>query len=114
MNWNSQAAKMAVYAVVVVIAIEAVVMSIILLCCRSFIGYISAMKRKLWTMWKKLAPLLSLSFIIDGLQAAFSGMFPSFNKNIMYESLLIIHVKTYKIGLIFSLKIYKMIWLQLK
>lgn len=76
---NSQAARVAVYVAVVVVVIEAAVLSTILFCCRTVLGYAYSNEMEVVYYVQRLAPLLSLSFIMDSLLAVLSGMLSKFN-----------------------------------
>lgn len=69
---------MAAFAVVVLVAIEAVSTSTILFCCRSFLGYAFSNIKEVVDYFERLVPLLSLSFIMDSLLAVLSGMLISY------------------------------------
>ncbi|XP_015869372.3 protein DETOXIFICATION 3 isoform X1 [Ziziphus jujuba] len=71
---NSEAARMAFYALLMLVSIEAVAMSTILFCCRSVLGYAYSSEKEFVDYVEKLTPLLSLSFIMDSFQAAFSAV----------------------------------------
>ncbi|KAH7533919.1 hypothetical protein FEM48_Zijuj04G0182500 [Ziziphus jujuba var. spinosa] len=71
---NSQAAQMAVYVAVVVVVIEAAVLSMILFCCRSVLGYAYSNEMEVVAYVQRVTPLLSLSFIMDSLLAVLSGI----------------------------------------
>lgn len=74
---NPKAAQAAVYAGVILTVVEAVIVGVILFCCRSVLGYAYSNEKEVVDYLKEIAPLLSLSVLMDGLLAVLSGMFPS-------------------------------------
>ena len=56
--------------------VEAVIVGIILFCCRSVLGYAYSNEKEVVDYVKEIAPLLSLSVLVDGLQTVFCGMAP--------------------------------------
>ena len=64
--------------VVLIISItEAAIVSIILFFCRHIFGYAFSNDEGVVDYVAELAPLLCLSLVLDGLQAIFSGQFPT-------------------------------------
>ncbi|GLT28867.1 hypothetical protein SLA2020_037710 [Shorea laevis] len=71
---NPQAAKVAAIATVVLTAIEAISASITLFCCRYVFGYAFSNEKEVVNYVTEMAPLISLSIIVDSLHGAFSGI----------------------------------------
>lgn len=74
---NHQAARVAVQAVLIISITEAAIASIILFFCRHIFGYAFSNEEGVVDYVAELAPLLCLSLVLDGLQAIFSGQFPT-------------------------------------
>ncbi|GMN28246.1 hypothetical protein TIFTF001_001978 [Ficus carica] len=73
---NPKKAPIAVYAGVILTVVETVIVGITLFCCRTVLGYAYSNEKEDVDYVKEIAPLLSLSVLMDGLQAVFSGMTP--------------------------------------
>ncbi|ONI17279.1 hypothetical protein PRUPE_3G149800 [Prunus persica] len=71
---NPRVARVVVWAAMVLAVTEAVIVSTILLCCRSVWGYVYSNDMEVVNYVKRLAPLLSLSLFADSLQAVLSGL----------------------------------------
>ncbi|XP_020416469.1 protein DETOXIFICATION 12 isoform X2 [Prunus persica] len=71
---NPRVARVVVWAAMVLAVTEAVIVSTILLCCRSVWGYVYSNDMEVVNYVKRLAPLLSLSLFADSLQAVLSGV----------------------------------------
>ncbi|XP_044467744.1 protein DETOXIFICATION 14-like [Mangifera indica] len=69
---NPQAARLAVYVAMILSVSEAVIVSTALFCCRYIIGYAYTNDNAVVDYVINLAPLLSLSVIMDSLQAVLS------------------------------------------
>ena len=59
-------------------AVEAVTVGVALFCCRYILGYAYSNEKEVVDYVAKITPFLSLSVVMDGLQAVLSGLFPSF------------------------------------
>lgn len=70
---NSEAAKVAVFAVMLLAVVEIVIVSSTLFICRHVLGYAFSNERKVVDHVGDMGPLISLSIIMDGLQAVLSG-----------------------------------------
>lgn len=70
---NPQAARVAVLAAITYAVVEAVIVSTILFCCRSVLGYAYTEDNQVVRYIAVMAPLICLSVITDSLQAVFSG-----------------------------------------
>ncbi|XP_015899776.2 protein DETOXIFICATION 12-like isoform X2 [Ziziphus jujuba] len=71
---NSEAAKVAVFAVMLLAVVEIVIVSSTLFICRHVLGYAFSNERKVVDHVGDMGPLISLSIIMDGLQAVLSGV----------------------------------------
>ncbi|KAL5573122.1 hypothetical protein UlMin_022719 [Ulmus minor] len=71
---NPRAAQAAVCAAMVLAVVEAVTVGSILFCCRSVLGYTYSNEKEVVDYVAKIASLLSLSVIMDSLQAVLSGI----------------------------------------
>ncbi|XP_048328790.2 protein DETOXIFICATION 3 isoform X1 [Ziziphus jujuba] len=71
---NSRGAQIAVHSVMMLAVIEAVVLSTIVFCCRSVVGYAYSNVKEVVDYVETITPLLSLSFIMDSLMAVLSGI----------------------------------------
>ncbi|PON42143.1 Multi antimicrobial extrusion protein [Trema orientale] len=71
---NPRAAQAAVVAAVVLAVAEAISVSTILFCCRSVLGYVYSNEKEVVDYVAEITPLLSLSVIMDSLQAVLSGI----------------------------------------
>ena len=70
---NPQAARMAVFAVLFLAITETSMVSTILLASRSVFGYTFSNEKEVVDYVTTMAPLVSLSIILDSLQGVFSG-----------------------------------------
>ena len=73
---NPHAAQFSVSSVMVLSAIEAVIVSTILFCCRSVWGYAYSDEKEVVDYITGMTPLLCISVIMDTSQAVLSGKFP--------------------------------------
>ncbi|XP_062104856.1 protein DETOXIFICATION 14-like [Humulus lupulus] len=73
---NPQGARAAVIAATIIAVVEAISVSIILFCCRSVLGNAYSNEKKIVDYVAQIAPLLSLSVLMDSLQSVFSVLLP--------------------------------------
>ncbi|XVF30176.1 hypothetical protein REPUB_Repub16aG0034600 [Reevesia pubescens] len=73
---NPQAAKMAVWIVLVIAAVEAVIVSTILFFCRHILGYAFSNEKEVVNNVADMVPIMCISVIMDSLQAVLSGSSP--------------------------------------
>ncbi|OMP04682.1 Multi antimicrobial extrusion protein [Corchorus olitorius] len=73
---NPQAARFAVGVAMVLAAIEPLIVSITLFCCRYIYGYLFSNEAEVVNYVAEMLPLLCISVIMDSLQAVLSGQFP--------------------------------------
>ncbi|KAK4720506.1 hypothetical protein R3W88_010739 [Solanum pinnatisectum] len=71
---NPQRARISVFAVMLLTVMEAILISATLFGCRNIFGYIYNSEMEVVNYVAKIAPLLSLSVIMDALQASLSGV----------------------------------------
>lgn len=71
---NPQAARLAACAVMVLAVAEAVIVGIILFCCRYVLAYAFNSDKDVVNYVSELVPLLSFSIIVDSLQSVLSGV----------------------------------------
>ncbi|KAJ4822404.1 hypothetical protein Tsubulata_008942 [Turnera subulata] len=76
---NATGARVAVIVSVITSLTEAIIVSITLFFCRHVFGYAFSSVKEVVDYVGEMAPLLSLSIILDGLQAVLSGSFPLMN-----------------------------------
>nr|GLL20121.1 protein DETOXIFICATION 14-like isoform X1 [Ipomoea trifida] len=69
-----QAARAALFAVLVLSATEFLLASVAIFCCRYVWGYMFTYEQEVITYVKEITPLLCLSIILDGTQAVLSGV----------------------------------------
>ncbi|GFY86758.1 MATE efflux family protein [Actinidia rufa] len=74
---NSQAARLAVYTVMVLAVAETIFVATILFCCRFVLGFAYSNEKEIGDYVKEMTPLICLSIIMDSLQAVLSGYFPA-------------------------------------
>lgn len=70
---NSQGARISVFTVMLLTVMEAILVSATLFGCRNIFGFVYSSEMEVVNYVAKIAPLLSLSVIMDGLQASLSG-----------------------------------------
>ncbi|KAL4568871.1 hypothetical protein LXL04_024488 [Taraxacum kok-saghyz] len=70
---NPQAARLAVHTVMILMAMEAIIVSATVFGCRNYIGKIFSSEKEVVSYITSMSPFLSLSIITDSLQAAISG-----------------------------------------
>ncbi|XVF31725.1 hypothetical protein REPUB_Repub17cG0017000 [Reevesia pubescens] len=71
---NPQTARVAVNVVMILGVMEAVIVSITLLCCRYVFGYVFSNEKEVIDYVGEMIPLISLSIIVDSLLAVLSGV----------------------------------------
>ncbi|KAK6790693.1 hypothetical protein RDI58_009774 [Solanum bulbocastanum] len=71
---NPQRARISVFTVMLLTVIEAILISATLFGCRNIFGFIYSSEMEVVNYVAKIAPLLSLSVIMDALQASLSGV----------------------------------------
>ncbi|PSS30603.1 Protein DETOXIFICATION like [Actinidia chinensis var. chinensis] len=71
---NSQAARLAVYTVMVLAVAETIFVATILFCCRFVLGFAYSNEKEVGDYVKEMTPLICLSIIMDSLQAVLSGV----------------------------------------
>ncbi|XP_059670716.1 protein DETOXIFICATION 12-like [Cornus florida] len=71
---NPQAARVAVWAVMVLAVSESIIVSIALFCCRYVLGYAYSNDKQVVNYIAVMAPLICLSIVTDSLQAVISGI----------------------------------------
>lgn len=71
---HPEAAKLAAWAVTILAAAEMIIASIILLGCRSILGYAFSDEKEVVDYVKEMTPLLCISIMVDCLQATFCGV----------------------------------------
>ncbi|KAA8547769.1 hypothetical protein F0562_004198 [Nyssa sinensis] len=71
---NPQAARVSVMVVVAVGVVEVIIASTTLFCCRHVLGYAYTDEKEVASYITEMTPIVCLSFIMDGLQAVFSGV----------------------------------------
>nr|GMC58283.1 protein DETOXIFICATION 14-like [Ipomoea batatas] len=69
-----QAARVALFAVLLLSATEFLLASVSIFCCRYVWGYMFTYEQEVITYVKEITPLLCLSIILDGTQAVLSGV----------------------------------------
>lgn len=74
---HPEAARLAVWVVTVLAVLEVLIASIILLCCRSILGYAFGEEKEVVDYVKDMTPLLCFSIIVDCLHAIFCGYYLS-------------------------------------
>jgi MATE family multidrug resistance protein len=75
---NSQAAKMAVWAIMVIAITEAIIISTALFFCRHIMGYAFSSEKQIVNYVADMVPFICLSVIMDCLQSVLSGKRCSF------------------------------------
>ncbi|KAM7520289.1 hypothetical protein LguiB_019251 [Lonicera macranthoides] len=71
---NPGAARVDVWAVMVLALAEVIITGITLLCCRSVLGYAFGNEKEVVNYVKEMTPLICISIIMDSLQAVLSGV----------------------------------------
>ncbi|KAL4335942.1 hypothetical protein GQ457_07G021660 [Hibiscus cannabinus] len=71
---NPQAAKMAVWLLLSISVLEAIVVGTILYFCRNFLGYVFSNDKEVVDHVADIVPFMCLSIFLDALQAVFSGV----------------------------------------
>ncbi|KAI8028758.1 Protein DETOXIFICATION 14 [Camellia lanceoleosa] len=71
---NPQAARLAVFTVMVLAVVEAIIISTILFCCRFVLGYAYSEEKEVVDYVKEMTPLICFSITMDSLQAVLSGV----------------------------------------
>ncbi|KAL3525493.1 hypothetical protein ACH5RR_013865 [Cinchona calisaya] len=71
---NPEAARVAVWAVIVISISEVIIAATTLLCCRRFLGYAFSDEKEVVDYLKELTPLVCLLVVMDGIQAVLSGV----------------------------------------
>ncbi|XP_022719802.1 protein DETOXIFICATION 14-like [Durio zibethinus] len=71
---NPQAAKLAVWMVMVIAVVEAVIVSTTLFFCRHILGYAFSSENEVVNNVADMVPIMCISVVLDGLQAVLSGV----------------------------------------
>ncbi|GAA0163249.1 transporter [Lithospermum erythrorhizon] len=71
---NSQRAKIAIIAVMLLIFVEIIVLNTTLYSCRNIFGYVFSSDLEVVQYVSQMTPLLCLTIVLDGLQGALSGI----------------------------------------
>ena len=71
---NPHAAQTAVCAAVILTVVEVITVGVALFCCRYVLGYAFSNEKEVVEYVAKVTPLLSLTVVMDGLQAVLSGL----------------------------------------
>lgn len=72
---NPNAVQAAVVAAMILAVVEAISVSTILFCCRSVLGFAFSSEKEVVDYVAEIAPLLSLSVIMDSLLVVLSGLY---------------------------------------
>ena len=73
---NPQAARLSVIVVMVIAAMEPIIVSTALFCCRYFFGYLFSNEVEVIDYIREMIPILCIQVVMDSLQAVLSGQFP--------------------------------------
>ena len=89
---NSRAAHIVVYAAMSLAVVESLIVSMSLLVGRNVFGYVFSSDKETVDYVAKMAPLVSISIILDGSQGVLSGPIPLLSYFLNLHSELSLHV----------------------